>query len=74
MVCFLSEKCQKLTFGNQQPVGSFEDVRNLYDLEKNNILKTTPLTLSSVKPSKLQLQNVGHVLKVFNEKVVAALR
>ena len=46
----------------------------LYATEKENILKTTPLTYASVYPSKLQLQNVQHVLNVFNEKVVVALR
>ena len=71
---FISEKCQRLTFGDEQPTGSFQDVKKLYESEKNSILKTTPLTQDSVQPSKLQLQNVKHVLKVFNEKVVAALR
>ena len=46
----------------------------MYNDEKQNILKTTTLTQAAVQPSKLQLQNVQHVLKVFNEKVVAALR
>lgn len=68
-----SEACQKLTF-DKQVTGSFSDVRNLYDAEKENILKTSPLTAAAVRPSKLQLQNVQHVLKVFNDKVEAALR
>lgn len=55
-------------------IGSFHDVKMLYDAEKGNILKTSPLTDASVRPSKLQLQNVQHVLRVFNEKVVAALK
>lgn len=69
----IAEACQKLTFDNQV-TGSFSDVKTLYDAEKGNILKTSPLTDASVRPSKLQLQNVQHVLKVFNEKVVAALK
>ena len=68
-----SEACQKLTFDNRV-IGSFSDVKKLYDAEKENILKTSPLTDASVRPSKLQLQNVQHVLRVFNEKVVAALK
>ena len=60
--------------GDHQPTGSFQDVKKLYEAEKHSVLKTTPLTQASVLPSKLQLQNVQHVLKVFNEKVVAALR
>lgn len=70
---WLTEKCQKLSLDNQT-VGSFSDVRELYKEEKNNILKTTPLTQTAVNPSRLQLQNVQHVLRVFNDKVVAALR
>ena len=53
---------------------SFDHVIRLYEKEKEHILKTTTLTQSAVYPSCLQLQNVQHVLKVFNEKVVAALR
>ncbi len=70
---WISEKTQTLTLDGQK-VGVFEDVRQLYLSEKDSILKTSPLTYASVFPSKLQLQNVQHVLKVFNEKVVAALR
>ena len=70
---WITEKCQKISLDSQN-VASFSDVKSLYLLEKENILKTTPLTHSSVFPSKLQLQNVKHVLKVFNEKVVGGLK
>ena len=70
-ILFISEK---LTLGDQQPTGSFEDVKTLYEAERESFLKTTPLTHASVFPSKLQLQSVQHVLKVFNEKVVAGLK
>ena len=70
---WITEKCLKLSLDGQT-VGSFSDVRALYESEKKNILKTTPLTYASVYPSRLQLQNVQHVLNVFNDKVVAALR
>ena len=70
---WISEKCQKLSL-NDETVASFSDVVDLYKEEKDNILKTTSLTLSSVFPSKLKLQNVQHVLKVFNDRVVAAHR
>ena len=66
-----------MTFDNQV-TGSFSDVRKLYDAEKENLLKISPLTDAAcsidVRPSKLQLQNVQHVLKVFNDKDEAALR
>ena len=70
---WISEKCKTITLDGVI-VGCFDDVRSLYAAEKGNILKTTPLTHASVYPSNLQLQNVQHVLNVFNEKVVAALR
>ena len=69
---WISEKSQIISFDNST-FGSFSDVRSLYDAEKDSILKTTPLTAVSVNPSKLQLQSVGNALKVFNDKVVAAL-
>ena len=70
---WLTEKNQQLTFDNQV-VGKFSDIRELYNAEKGSIFKTTPLVFSAVYPSRLQLQNVKHVCKVFHDKVVAALR
>ena len=69
----ISEADQKLTFDNEV-IGCFSDAKTLYDAEKDNVLKTSPLTNASVRPSQLQLQNVQHVLRVFNEKVVASLK
>ena len=70
---WITEKSQKLSL-DKESVASFSDVKDLYKAEKDNILKTTPLTCSAVCPSKLQLQSVQHVLKVFNDRVVAALK
>lgn len=70
---WISEKCQKISLDNQT-IASFADVRQIYEEEKDSILKTTPLTQAAVNPSRLQLQNVQHVLRVFNDKVVAALK
>ena len=69
---WVSEKCQKLTIDNN--TGSFSDVKALYEAEKNSILKSAPLTVASVYPSTLQLQNVKLVLNVFNDRVIGALR
>ena len=69
---WISEKSQLISF-DQNSTASFNDVVDLYNDEKDSILKTTPLTQSAVHPSKLQLQNVQHVLKVFNDRVIAAL-
>ena len=65
---WISEKCKKMSL-DKIVVGDFADVISLYKDEENSILKQTPLTRSSVFPSRLQLQNVKHVLCVFNEKV-----
>ena len=70
---WISEKCQKVCIEQSRTPASFADVRELYEAEKGSILKTTTLTQAAVNPSRLQLQNVQHVLRVFNEKVVAAL-
>ena len=70
---WITEKCKKLSFDGET-VGSFADVQELYEAEKNSILKATCLTSSSVYPTRLQLQNVGHVLKVFDDRVVAGLK
>ena len=37
-------------------------------------MKCTPLNSSAVYPTRLQLQNVKHVLNVFNDRVIAALQ
>ena len=69
---WLSEKCRRLSLDNET-VGAFADVQHIYEKEKDSILRSTPLTFSSVYPTPLQLQNVKHVVAVFNDKVVAAL-
>ena len=70
---WISESSKMISFDGES-VASFSDVQALYEEEKNNILKATRLTSTSVYPNRLQLQNVQHVLRVFNEKVVASLK
>ena len=70
---WISEKCQRMSL-DKQKIALFEDVKKLYEAERDSVLKTTPLTQAAVNPSRLQLQNVQHVLRVFNDKVVAALK
>ena len=70
---WISEKCQKISL-DKQTTASFAHIREIYEEEKDGILKTTTLTQAAVNPSRLQLQNVQHVLRVFSEKVVAALK
>ena len=66
-----SEKIKKLTFDGKV-IGSFTDVQQ--EREKDNIFKCTPLNSSAIYPTRLQLQNVKHVLNVFNNRVIAALQ
>lgn len=54
---WITEKSKRLTFDGES-IGDFGDVQALYKTEQGNILKCTPLTSSSVYPSRLQLQNV----------------
>ncbi|KAF2366136.1 hypothetical protein FHG87_003112 [Trinorchestia longiramus] len=70
---WISEKGQKISLDNET-TASFADIKELYESEKGSILTTTTLTQFAVNPSQLQPQNVQHVLKVFNDKVVASLK
>ena len=47
---FNSEKCQKLTLGDQQPTGSFEDVKTLYEAERKHSQNNTPNVCFSFPP------------------------
>ena len=69
---WISEKNKTLELDGNR--AEFRHIIEVYEEESNSVLKTTPLTNASVFPSKLQLQNVSHVLRVFNEKVVGALK
>ena len=70
---WLSEKCQMLSL-DKKPVARFSDVKDVYKEEKDQILKNPQWAFSSACPSKLQLHNVQHVLNVFKDSVIAALR
>ena len=72
----MSEKCQKLFLDNKT-VGSFPYVKNQYQDENENILKSVHLSLAAVCVSRFQLLKhvfLQHVLRIFNEKVVATLK
>ena len=43
----ITEKCTKLTIDGVTD-GFFDDIRAVYNSEKDNVLKTTPLTYASV--------------------------
>jgi len=52
----------------------WSDIVNLYNVDKQNAIRLTKLTYSSVYPKPLQRQSVQLVYQVFNEKTVAALK
>ena len=70
---WITEASKQLTLDGKI-VGKFSDVQELYEEEKHNIFRTTSLTSCSVYPSRLELQNVKHVVRVFCDQVVASLR
>ncbi|KAF2348352.1 hypothetical protein FHG87_020892 [Trinorchestia longiramus] len=49
-------------------------VKELYESENGSILTTTTLTQFTVNLSRLLLQNVQYILKIFNDNVVASLK
>jgi hypothetical protein len=64
----------ELVPGNAKVQGKWSDVTNLLKSEKESVVRLTELSQASCYPSPLQRQKVSLVLKVFNEKTVAALR
>ena len=73
---WISEKKKEIKFelpNKGTVVAKFSDCIKLYRSEASNIVKRTNLTYQSCFPSSIEKQNVRHVLRVFNEKTVAAL-
>lgn len=53
---------------------SFAHLKQIYESEKTAVIKLAPgLTFTALHPNNLQRQNVGLALRVFDEKLVAAL-
>ena len=71
---WITEKCKKLRLGDFESSGSWNHIVKLYKSEEFLSVKLTSLTRSSVFPSPIQRQNVAFVLKVFNDKTIAALK
>ena len=54
---------------------SFSVLKTLYETEKNLIVKQAPsLSAKVLYPSSMECQNVNYVVKLFDEKNVAALQ
>ena len=73
-----TEKQQRLKFTDPETeeicIASWKDIILLYKNESMNIVKQTELNFSSLYPNNFEKQKVSLVLKVFNEKTVAALK
>lgn len=72
---WITEKTQELefTFEGRTEVAKWSDIINLYELEKNNLVKLSKLDAVSVNPKPIERQRVSTVLKVFCDETVAAL-
>ena len=75
---WLTEGKQQLTFQSTNVkegtiCAKWADICNIYLEERGNIVRTTTLCDKAVDPTPLERQNVFLVMKVFNDKTVAAL-
>lgn len=73
---WITESSKELLFtkeGNEY-LACWSDIVRLYNIDKQNAVRLTKLTYSSVYPKPLQRQSVQLVFQVFNEKTVAALK
>jgi hypothetical protein len=70
----VTEKTKTLNLGCSEGVGSWSDIESLYRDEETHILRATQLTNAAVRPTNTQKQSVPLLLKVFNEKTIAALK
>jgi hypothetical protein len=71
-----TEKSQtiSLLFGGQVIVAKWAHLVRIYDKEKNDILRRTPLTHASCFPSNMDKQKVSLMVNIFNERTIAALK
>ena len=71
---WITEKDQKLCLGDSSSPGDWHHTVNLYEAERFSLIKNTTLTRLAVSPSPMKRQSVSLVLKVVNDKTIAALR
>ena len=74
---WLTEAKKEMSFTvpgtDRQITGKWCDVQDLYEEEKDDIIRMTKLTQSSCNPPNIERQKMSLVMKVINEKTVAAL-
>ena len=64
----------KFTVDGHEYLARWSDVVSLYEEDRQNSLRLTKLTYTSVNPKPLQRQSVPLVHQVFHEKTVAAMK
>lgn len=71
---WITEKQKQLKLGDSLIPADWAHVQKLYDLEKDSLLKLTPLTKASVQPSTMDRQKVSFALKIIDDKTIAAMK
>lgn len=65
-------KSLSLSFPPKSP-GKWKDIVELYKHDRDSVLRLTPLTNAAVFPTPIQRQNVSLVMKVIDDRTIAAL-
>lgn len=73
---WITEKTKRLLLEESEcsTPGSWKDIEQLYKADFDSVLRLTPLTNASVFPSPIQRQNVALVMKVIDDRTIAALQ
>jgi hypothetical protein len=73
---WLTEKLGQLQFTHNEItyIANWRDLVHLYTLEKNQLIKLSKLTETSINPKPIERQKVSTCLQVFSEETVAALK
>ena len=73
---WITKKYQEPLFtqDNEEHVAHWSDIRELFRLENDHLVKLSNLTATSVAPKPIEGQSVSTVLQVFCDKTLAALK
>ena len=73
---WITEKMQELEFyiDGERKIAKWSDIKALFDLELNQIVKMSKLSEISVNPKPVERQRVSTCLKVFCEQTLSALK
>ena len=73
---WITEKTGELEFlvDDERKVAKWDDLKRLYQLESNDLVKTSKLTEIAVNPKPIERQRVSTCLKVFSKRNVCCLK